>query len=762
MQKWLPRVALAVLLVFSFTLPTVEDSVQATTGNGEGPEPVDIGPKLRSEELEEIEIDSSSVPLRTFSEAALQTYEPTPGTERFFLSLDDTQGYYFKDYTLRAVGEYAEIWVANDRDFPQEERNDSVEITDEQVAYILSEFDTNIYGKVTEFFGMPNSHNGENQHQLITDTFGEDYYVSSDGSDRNIILVDNVRDANFYDPEFPSYIAGFYSPVFEMYTDRNIITIDAYDWENRVGPDAARPHLYEGTVAHEYQHLIHDDNDSDEETWINEGMSDFAEFLVGYGHPDSHVDFFRDHPENSLVAWEDQGPYEILADYGIAYLFQLYLNDHYGGGEFIQALATNEKNGIEGVNDTLQAFGYEVTFEDVYRDFQTALVIDAEDGENEKYGFKSIDFTINVDTEEAYNTPGAPAWGTDFVKLERKDVQSLFFDGFDFLPTEWTVADDPENADNDVFWGGAGSLANHFMIKAFDLSDVEGAELTFDTWYEIEEAWDYGFVQVSTDGGETWTSLANENTRSDLDPNAHPNVVENVPGFTGSSGGWTTQTFDLSAYDGQQILLAFRYVTDWASEEAGWYVDNIRIDAVGYENDGGNLDDFQGLNEVVGRYVDYLVTFIQEKPQGNHTVIHVDPFNMTSDEEKELESFTQLNPGDELVMTVTYGAPQGDLAYADYEYDVRYHPHSVSELQVLVEHFNEEGAFRNDGAVRSLLVHLMAVDRFERQGDADKVVKHMQNFKQLLGHQGENGLISAEALDVLQSGADTVIAKWQE
>src|SRR5690606_29619665 len=210
---------------------------------------------------------------------------------------------------------------------------------------------------------------------------------------------------------------------------------------------------------------------------------------------------------------------------------------------------------------------------------------------------------------------------------------------------------------------------------------------------------------------------------------AHPNVVENVPGFTGSSGGWTTQTFDLSAYDGQQILLAFRYVTDWASEEAGWYVDNIRIDAGGYAYAGGNLDDLRGVNEVVGRYVDYLVTFIQEKPQGNHAVIHVDPFNMTSDEEKELESFTQLNPGDELVMTVTYGAPQGDLAYADYEYDVRYHPHSVSELQVLVEHFNEEGAFRNDGAVRSLLVHLMAVDRFERQGDADKVVKHMQNFK---------------------------------
>jgi len=37
------------------------------------------------------------------------------------------------------------------------------------------------------------------------------------------------------------------------------------------------------------------------------------------------------------------------------------------------------------------------------------------------------------------------------------------------------------------------------MIKAFDLSGVEGAELTFDTWYEIEEAWDYGFC-ASVDG----------------------------------------------------------------------------------------------------------------------------------------------------------------------------------------------------------------------------------------------------------------------
>lgn len=764
MRKWLCCVVAAVLLASSFTFPawgTAESASRET----QGPDPVDVGPRLRDEGPDKVNVDLPSVPFRMFGKADSQTYEPTPGTERFFLSLDDAQGtYYFKEYTLRAVGKYAEIWVANDRDFPQEDRGASVEITDEHVAYVLDEFDQTIYPNVTEFFGIPDAHNGKNQHELITDTFGENYYVSSDGSDRNIILVDNVRDANFYDPEFPSYIAGFYSPMFELYTDRNVITIDAYDWENRVGPDAARPHMYEGTVAHEYQHLIHDDNDSDEELWMNEGMSGFAEYIAGYGHPENHVDFFRDHPENSLVAWEDQGPREILADYGIAYLFQLYLNDHYGGGDFIQALAKNEKNGIEGVNDTLRAFGHKQTFEGLYRDFQTALVIDADDQGNGKYGFKSIDFTINLDTEEAYHSPGAPPWGSDFLKLEREDVQSLFFNGVDFMPIEWSVATDPEDTDNAVFWTGVGSLGDKFMIKPLDLSGVEGAELTFDTWYEIEETWDYGFVQVSTDGGETWTSLANEDTRDDLDPNAHPKVAANIPGFTGSSDGWVTATFDLSDYDGQNILIAFRYVTDWAVEETGWYVDNIRVNAVGYENNGSHLDDFQSLNEVLEIYVDYLITFIQLKQKGekiDYTVKHVDPLNITADEEKELKDFTQLKPSEEFIMTVTHGALQGDESYADYDYAVRYNAKNAADLLTLVERFEEDGEFAGSRAARTPKLHLNAVNRFERQEAADKVVKHMQSFKQLLDHQRENALISAEAYDILQKNVNAVMRKWQ-
>ena len=81
------------------------------------------------------------------------------------------------------------------------------------------------------------------------------------------------------------------------------MTIDAYDWAHRTGdnpPDAstadpctsrpARPNLYEGTFAHEWQHLLHHYTDPLETNWVNEGLSDFAQTLVGYVDATTTVD----------------------------------------------------------------------------------------------------------------------------------------------------------------------------------------------------------------------------------------------------------------------------------------------------------------------------------------------------------------------------------------------------------------------------------------------------------------------------------------
>ena len=114
--------------------------------------------------------------------------------------------------------------------------------------------------------------------------------------DKTVTLVDNVRDDNFFDlPGRATYIAGFFSAQLNELFDRNVMTIDAYDWAHRSGaapPDEptddlctsrpARPRMYEGTFAHEWQHLLQSYTDPDEETWVNEGLSDYAQTLVGY------------------------------------------------------------------------------------------------------------------------------------------------------------------------------------------------------------------------------------------------------------------------------------------------------------------------------------------------------------------------------------------------------------------------------------------------------------------------------------------------
>ncbi len=86
---------------------------------------------------------------------------------------------------------------------------------------------------------------------------------------------------------------------------------------------------------------------------------------------------------------------------------------------------------------------------------------------------------------------------------------------------------------------------------------------------------------------------------------------------------------------------------------------------------------------------------------------------------------------------------------------------SASDLKALVEQFEQEGAFENVAAARSLKLHLTAVSHFEDQGAAEKVVRHMGGFKDLLNHQLDNALISKDAKDVLNTQADILIEKWK-
>lgn len=127
------------------------------------------------------------------------------------------------------------------------------------------------------------------------------------------------------------------------------------------------------------------------------------------------------------------------------------------------------------------------------------------------------------------------------------------------------------------YHSGRGDEIDHKMVADVDLTGATSATLDFDTWYKIESGWDYGFVQVSEDNGATWRSLATPNTNSDIVEGGYPEMIPNMPGYSGHSNGWLHETIDLSAYAGKKIKLQFRYMTDWGTNEEGFFVDNVKV-----------------------------------------------------------------------------------------------------------------------------------------------------------------------------------------
>lgn len=148
------------------------------------------------------------------------------------------------------------------------------------------------------------------------------------------------------------------------------------------------------------------------------------------------------------------------------------------------------------------------------------------------------------------------------------------------LPQKKTYVNTPP-AGSYEYWGGQQDEMDSNMVTSVDLTGKSSASLSFDAWYDIEEQWDFAFVQVSTDGGQTWKSLGNNFTRSDVVSEGYPTIIDSMPGFTGNSNGWQKESFDLSPYAGQKIQLRLRYATDWGSSYTGFFADNINVTADG-------------------------------------------------------------------------------------------------------------------------------------------------------------------------------------
>ncbi|HLN65043.1 MAG TPA: S8 family serine peptidase, partial [Symbiobacteriaceae bacterium] len=106
--------------------------------------------------------------------------------------------------------------------------------------------------------------------------------------------------------------------------------------------------------------------------------------------------------------------------------------------------------------------------------------------------------------------------------------------------------------------GNYNSSANAWLVSPpIALTGVSGASLQFAHWYNLESNYDFGYVEISVNGGATWTQLGSR--------------------FTGAITAYAQPVFDLTPYVGQTVQIRFRMTSDGSVVKPGWYIDDVKV-----------------------------------------------------------------------------------------------------------------------------------------------------------------------------------------
>jgi hypothetical protein len=333
---------------------------------------------------------------------------------------------------------------------------------------------------------------------------------------------------------------------------------------------------YTQLLAHEFQHLIHERLDPGEDTWVNEGLSQYAAALVASGQ-DSRYEAFLSQPDVQLTAWSDLA--DSLAHYEAASLFIAYLLEQTGGAA--AELASQAGDGVEGVRQYLRAVGSARAFEELVGDWAVANLLDQPEG---PYGYRDREVAGSATSPIVAGQHEADVrqFGADYLELSANDLAGpvvVEFQGDGAVASTSASA----GADGAFWWSGLGDNIDATLTREIDLSDAASATLTFRVWYDIERWFDYAHVAASRDGGRTWTALAGRHTTRD-----DPLGVAYGPGYTGSSAGWLDEQVDLTPYAGSKVLIRFEYFTDDSNHNDGLAVDNVAVPEIGFSDDGSS------------------------------------------------------------------------------------------------------------------------------------------------------------------------------
>jgi immune inhibitor A len=434
----------------------------------------------------------------------------------------------------------------------------------EDVQDLVDTFEDEIYPTTREFFGSEWSPGVDGDEHLYI------LYAKNLGA---------VTAGYFSPSDELSPLAHEYSNAHEMfYLSADVV-------------DLGESYAY-SVLAHEFQHMIHWNLDRNEQSWINEGFSELSAHLSGYDV--GGWDYaYADDPDIALTEWPTNGG----THYGQAFLYVTYFLDRFGS-EATQAVVAHVDNGLDSIDTTLRDLsildpesGEPITADQVYKDWIIAMYLQDPTVDDGRYSYRSYTPPM-VSTSDVFTECPVVAqdrqvnqYGVDYIEINCEGEYSLSFKGASEVPV---LPAEPLSGEY-AFWSNRGDESDMTLTRAFDLTGVEDpVEMRYWVWYDIEDGWDYLYLVVSPDGGETWEIIqAPSGTDEDTSGSSYGWA------YTGYSGGglepvWIQEKVDLSEFAGQEILVRFEYITDAAVNGDGLLLDDFSIEA---------LDYFEGFEE---------------------------------------------------------------------------------------------------------------------------------------------------------------------
>ncbi len=485
------------------------------------------------------------------------------GTQQSFWVGDGEVDNFRVQATLRYATDHAYFWIQN-----------NISYHESDLEALANTFETHIYPTDREFFGS----------EWIPGVDGDPHIYILYASGVGDGIAGYYSSADEYPPQVNRYSNGH--ELFVINADNSPLD-DEYTF---------------GVLAHEFQHMIHWYQDRNESNWLSEGFSELAVLLNNY-YSGGFDRVYTANPDIQLNNWPDDSQEDTTPHYGAGFLFLAYFLDRFGEGA-TKALVANQDNDLKSVDTTLQQIkavdpqtGKPITAESFFVDWAvTNYLMDPKVGDG-RFSYTRYHSVPKAGPTETFHTCPVPAttrevhqFGVDYIQFTCRGTYTLHFEGTIQTPL---LPQDPHTGTY-AMWANKNDESDTTLTRSFDFTSYSGPlALDYWTWYDLEDGWDYVYLEASTDG-MNWKIL---NTPSGTDKNPEGNNYG--WGYTGSSGGgksptWIKETVDLSQYAGKNLTLRFEYITDGNVTGEGFLLDDISIPQVGYstgfETNGGGWE----------------------------------------------------------------------------------------------------------------------------------------------------------------------------